>query len=236
MTRLIEICQTKIEAQGFVLIPNLDSDFDYQSFVSHWGPLMPQYDQNLHWNVQVKTGITDAKCSLGSVEVPPHTEYYEGELNPPHYLALWCIHPASCGGGKIAFADGYRFLETISVEEKKYLYQAQYIYRSEIGLRKINVDIAHPHCILTKNSSGKDILRFNTTGMGAGDLQFLCEFRKKFLKFYKMNRRELYQPKNSLLIWDNYRMVHARSSSFRDKKRHLVRLWIREKLKTYSRQ
>lgn len=228
----IKSYKSKLQEQGFVLIKDLGFNFDYYSFLCQWGNLMPQYDNELTWDVKVNPEIANAECSLGAVKVAPHTEYYEGNSDPPNYLALWCVHPASCGGGKIAFADGYSFLNSLSSEEKNYLYNAVYLYKAEIGLskflKKFNYNPCAYHSILSKSPFGKDIFRFNTTGMESGDMKFLTTFRKRFLNFYNQNCTELYQPQNSLLIWDNYRMVHSRSTRFKDIKRHLIRFWIRE--------
>lgn len=228
----VETCKKLVEHEGCLLLKALPADFDYLHFLNKIGLLMPQYHGKITWDIKVNKHIADAKCSLGSVEVTPHTEYYEGESFPPNYLALWCVNPASCGGGKIAFADGYNFLSRLHPEERQYLYQAKYLYKSENGLMRLGINTSAYHCILTHSLSSKDVFRFNTTGMEDGDLNFLFSFRKKFLSFYQEKHFEFLQPKHSLLIWDNFRMVHGRSSSFLDINRHLIRVWIGETLET----
>ena len=223
-----KICKDEIHDKGWILVKDLGKGFDYLSLLIKLGNLMPQYDGKKIWDIKVNKNVSMESCSLGSVEVAPHTEYYEGNSLPPTYLALWCVNPASCGGGRISLADGYKFLDLLSEAERNHLKEIKYLYKSEKGLFQLGLGSSAYHPILSYNLERKPIMRFNTDGMEEGDSQFLFRFRSKFLKFYADNSIDFFQPQFSLLIWDNHRMIHARSSGFVDMDRHLVRIWIGE--------
>ena len=187
---------------------------------------MPQYNGEIEWHVRTHDSIEYSKCSLGKMEVSPHTEYYEGKENPPKYLALWCVNPASCGGGTFSLCDSYPFLDNLTDKENEIIQNESYLFQSEQGLMKLGVGSSAQHKILSLSSSKERIFRFNTTGMNDGNRLFLDSFRDRFLEFYQDTCISFLQEKFSLLIWNNYRMVHSRSSKFSDKTRHLVRFWI----------
>lgn len=43
--------------------------------------------------------------------------------------------------------------------------------------------------------------------------------------FFREHKVSVLIPKDSILVWDNHRMLHARSS-YQDTRRHLIRYWI----------
>jgi Taurine catabolism dioxygenase TauD, TfdA family len=227
-TETIALYKQIIDRVGWILLTNLPPNFEGLNFSKQFGRLMPQYDGQLSWDVKTNNSIINSHCSLGSLEVTPHTEFYEGVSDPPNYLALWCLNPSSCGGGKISIGDSYPFLEALPKNEYDCLYKNKYIYKSEKGLIELGLGQSNYHPILSNSLFGKKVFRFNLAGMEEGDPIFLASFRQKFMSYYQENQIDFLQPKNSLLIWDNFRMIHSRSTRFQDPKRHLIRFWFAE--------
>lgn len=96
--------------------------------------------------------------------------------------------------------------------------------------------------ILSLASNGKPIFRFSYNAFYYEDLHpvieseggresptgnpFLKELATQGLQFFRSNCDEVLVPENGLLIWDNHRLLHARSK-YDDKARHLVRYWVK---------
>ncbi len=61
--------------------------------------------------------------------------------------------------------------------------------------------------------------------METGDDPFIIDIRQRFVDFFDRTCEKILYKKNSLIIWDNWRILHARTG-FADQTRHLKRVWL----------
>ena len=52
-------------------------------------------------------------------------------------------------------------------------------------------------------------------------------FRERVVRFFNENRLAIDIAPNAVLLWDNYRVLHARTG-YTNPRRHLRRVWISE--------
>jgi hypothetical protein len=156
-------------------------------------------------------------------ELTPHTEWYEFPGSPPRYVALWCVHPAEGPGGETTLADGYALLERFSTGDREQLILNIRQWRSRPTLAREGVEEIAYHPVLEVHD-GTLLLRFSTLDMLADD-----DLSRKWIssgrEFVEVTRIPIKLGQGALLIWDNWRMPHARNA-FADPRRHLRRVLI----------
>jgi len=215
-----------LKHQGYINFIDLPDDFDHVGFLQRFGDLMPQYDGQLIWSIKSEPQFADIYHSLNNKPLFPHTECYEFEGVPPKYLALWCIKAADCGGGQTTLADGYAFISSLTEEEREKLSSYVYEFFSSAGIQKSNLGRTAHHPVLDLTSDVQEpIIRFAVTTMNDGGDPFMVDMRRRFREFFDRNHQPIFYKKNSLLLWDNWRMLHARTG-FEDQTRHLKRVWL----------
>lgn len=231
---------TKIFDSGWTVVTGLKDLDAAEKFLANFGELMHQYDGELRYDVKAKPEFEKFQYSQSSNTITPHTEApVYGP--PPRYLALYCHHQAKCGGGYTDFADGYRFVDSLDENYKQQIATKHVDFTgSRLPSEKRDLSVRTP--ILSLSPSGKPILRFSYNVFFYDDLhpvieseggkeadhgnQLLKDLAQLGLDFFKRQQTKILTPENSILIWDNHRMIHARSK-YEDKSRHLTRYWIR---------
>jgi alpha-ketoglutarate-dependent taurine dioxygenase len=217
----LALCKEKLKEQGYVNFMDLPDSFDYVRFLQQFGELMPQYDGNIIWTVKYDPTYEEAATGLGSLilgGLPPHTECYELEGLPPNYLALWCVKPAEGGGGETTLADGYTLIASLTKDEQHQLYQTICEFRG--GPR-----VAHHPIYDPVTYPMEPIIRFSTKDLNDKGDPFIMRIRQRFAEFFAANHEPIAYKKNSLLLWDNWRMLHGRTD-YQDPSRELKRVWI----------
>jgi hypothetical protein len=209
---------------GYSHVTGLPPDFDLVSAMSAIGRPIPQYDGALIRHIRPEPGMSDDVYSATNTrELTPHTEWYEFPGIPPRHVALWCVQPAADEGGATQLGDGYRFLERFTRAELARLHTGRPSWRSNVSLRRHGVDTTSESPILTGHD-GVTIIRFSSVDMRAADpLQerYLTEGQA----FFHATALSFKIPKHGLLVWDNWRMLHARTA-FTDRRRHLQRVLL----------
>ena len=97
--------------------------------------------------------------------------------------------------------------------------------------------------IVERGADGREIIRFSYNLLTAGhydppvDAQVNAEdlplgkagirLAEEAADFFRNEKVSILIPEDSILIWDNQRMLHARSE-YRDARRHLTRYWLDE--------
>lgn len=216
-----------LDRNGYVYMDSVPHDFDHMAFLRRFGTLMPQYDGELVWSIKADPQFDDVYHSLNTKELTPHTECAEFAGLPPRYLALWCIAPASDGGGQTTLADLYAFLDTLTPQERVDLASRQYEFVSTPGLRSMRLGGAAVHPVLEERCDLPPVARFSYTCMLSRDDPFILGIRERFLEFVSKTRVAIDFTPGSLLLWDNYRMAHSRTA-YLDRRRHLRRVWLGE--------
>jgi alpha-ketoglutarate-dependent taurine dioxygenase len=71
------------------------------------------------------------------------------------------------------------------------------------------------------------VMRFSYNCVVHEDDEFLLNLRERVLEFFTETHITADYEPNSLLIWNNHRMVHSRTG-YTDRNRHLRRIWLSE--------
>lgn len=214
----------KISDEGYAYIPAPPQGLDYPTALAPLGPMMPQYDGGEVRDIRPHPAIPDDVISAnGTTALRPHTEWYEFPGLPPRYVVLLCVRQCDGPGGETTLADGYRLVDTFTEEERTQLLRNRYEWRSHPTLESEGVQQAARHSIL-EFVSGTLLIRFSTL-----DLQITDELSAKYvqagLAFFSAQHIAIKMAEGSILIWDNWRMIHARNA-FTDRNRHLRRVLI----------
>lgn len=203
------------------------------------GELLEQYSGAIRHEVQAKPGFEHLQYTQSRNGISPHTEA-PGLPKPPRYVALHCHRQARCGGGHTLLADGYEFVESLDDE-----------LATEARTRTIRFDlvpgatdggheaVAAP--IFTGAADGAPpVVRYSYSVLRANSLAaptyedeldldgvdpFNAELCKRGVTFVRERGARALAPDNSVLVFDNWRMIHAREG-YSDPERHLTRYWV----------
>ena len=206
---------------GYVYLAEVPAGFDYPDELSRLGPFVPQYSGELIRDIRPDSNLARGMISAdGFTDLRPHTEWYEFPGLPPRYVALWCVRPCLDEGGETTIADGYRLLELFSAGERERLAKELRSWRSHptVGVERV---ARHP---ILEQHDGVLILRFSTLDLSIDD-ELTARYIEAGVEFFEKERFAIKMRRGSLLVWDNWRMIHARNS-FTDPGRHLRRVLI----------
>lgn len=217
-----------LRRDGYAYIDEIPDGFDHAGFIERLGELMPQYDGQLIWSIKADERFDDVYHSLNSKALMPHTECYEYAEVSPRYLALWCITKASDDGGQTTLADMYAFFETLSAEQRRIATEREVRFVSTAGVQDMNLGRIASHPLLELRPGRPPVARFSYNCIDHQDDPFLLEFREAALRFFEDHQLAVDIERNSLLVWDNHRMMHGRTA-YTDRNRHLRRVWIAER-------
>lgn len=217
-----------LDQHGYVYLESPANDFDYVAFLQRLGPLYPQYGGEIVCSIKPDPQYDGMYSSLNTKELTPHTEYAEFTGLPPRYIALWCLVPVAGEGGQTMLGDVFAFLDTVAPHERAELAARQYEFVSTPGLQSMRLGSAAMHPVLEVRGDLPAVARFSYTCMECRDDPFILGVRERLHEFVTQNRIAVDYTAGSLLIWDNYRMVHWRTA-FEDRRRHLRRVWIGER-------
>lgn len=218
------VCRV-IAQQGFIYLKTPGEGFDYKAFLGRFGTFIRQYHDGIEWDLMADESVKDCRFSNGMRDIRFHTEYSQCAGLPPRLLALYCVHPAGCGGGALSLMDGYDLYRSLPQHLRRRLHTEPYLYFTPEGLRRLGYDESSCHRI-AETYGNKLIIRMNMTSISDGDPALLQTFREKLTRFADGRTVDLRQEKGSLLLIDNFRMIHSRKNGFTDRKRHIKRLWI----------
>ncbi len=224
-TQVFEAQKRRLESDGYLYLEDLPEDFDHLAFAQRFGTLMPQYDGEIVWSIKADPKFDDHYHSLNTKKLNPHTECYEFEGTPPRYLALWCVHPASCGGGLTTLADGYRFIEQLSDSDRRYVSEKRFPYCSSSGIQASNLGRVAEHPMYDTSSQDRPIVRYSFNCMQRDGDARMEEIAQRFKQFFHDTCVGIEWKKNAFLIWDNFRILHSRTA-YKDRARELRRVWL----------
>lgn len=238
---LVIECKAQLALQGWTVIKNVPEDDRVKAVLKELGELLPQYTGDLTYEVKALPGFEKYQYSQSANTIQPHTEA-PVYTPPPKYLALHCRRQATCGSGHTLLADGFRFIQGLPAELRALATQ-KLVNFSGFRTPENGADKAPSSSspILSLGPDGAPILRFSynvfrydnlhpTLGMvsrqefHATDSFFrsMCE---QASSFFAAENVAVLIPDGGILIFDNQRMLHARSA-YRDPARHLTRYWV----------
>lgn len=220
-----------LDRDGYVLVTDLGGQRFAISLLQELGWFIPQYKGALEHEVVHRPGFEGMSYSQSVSTILAHTEA-PGWNPSPHYLALYCHRQARCGGGHTELFDGWRLVELLDTGDIRLLTDRLVTFPGPDG------DVRSP---MLAGHAGKMIFRFSYNLLTFGDydpkldskpeLDTLplgregAELAEKVSTLFGEHRTSVLIPDDALLVWDNQRMLHARSE-YADKERHLVRYWM----------
>jgi alpha-ketoglutarate-dependent taurine dioxygenase len=210
---------------GYAYLDQVPDQFDHVAFCEQFGPLMPQYNDDLVFSITADDRYDHLNHPLSMNALAPHTDGYEYQETPPRYLALWCLVPPSDGGGRTTLADFDTFVETLSEEDRSRL--VTNCYRFVSGIEETPMARSAEHPLLEVRSEGQAIARYSYDYIEHDADSFLNTINERLLDFFDRTHVAVAYEPGALLIWDNHRMLHGRSG-YLDRERHLRRVWMRE--------
>lgn len=229
-----------LRVAGFALIEGFNSPAQSREFLESGWSLLPQYDGRLENEVKAKDKYKDLPLSQALGGIGPHTEGVAYQV-PPQYLALYCIKPAEMGGETCIY-DGYRVFTGLNREHWNFCCNEHFDFMTEGNYAKERkVHSAKP--MVTKNENNMLQFNFSSNFFRYGDVNPVTKAMRtqseennlldsvvgQIMEQCERNKMNIRIPENSLLIWDNYRMLHGRNG-FSDPERYLKRFWLMDRV------
>ncbi|MFE7129996.1 TauD/TfdA family dioxygenase [Streptomyces sp. NPDC057638] len=216
--------QGALRDNGFSYIRGLPASCDHASLFSFLGEVIPQYNGVAVREVRPEADMEGIYSVSNLDALSPHTEGYEFPTLPARYVVLWAVQPAAGPGGETTLADGYAYLEGFSPQDRRRLSTDLYAWRSNVSLERRGVELSRIHPALEHQPDGlvmhycsRDILR-------TGD-PLQSRYVDEGLRFFADHHVAVAIEKDAVLVWDNWRMMHARNA-FTDPRRHLRRVLL----------
>lgn len=235
-----EAAAVQMRIHGYALVGPFNDEQEGRAFIEDAWTLLPQYDGEYVYHVRARSEFAALPLSQGYLAIGPHTEGIAYE-SPPRYLALHCLQPAGCGGGHTNLYDGYRVLGELQPAELRYCRSEsfQFLVSGQFDRDRPN-RASKP--IVGLSPAGELRISFSDNFFRWGDLNptDLATERvphldhagqqvvRKLLSACDRNQIKILIPRNAMLVWDNYRMLHSRDS-YTDARRHIVRYWLEHK-------
>lgn len=207
--------------------------------LAHFGSIIPQFNGLDTFEVTYKPGFESVPYSQSKNSIGPHTEapVYDP---PPKYLALHCHRQAKCGGGQTLLADGFAFYRSLDPVLKQWASENTIAFTAaaQPGSEERRVH----HAPIMGEEGGVQVFRFSYNLFRFGDVNPseadiasasernstdpLGRIAQLGEHFFEENVIPVLIPEGCVLIWDNQRLMHARSK-YADPVRHLTRYWLR---------
>jgi len=209
---------------GYVLICNVPDDFDQVAFCRALGDFVPNYTGAVVGDVRPEPGMDDVYHAGNTRPLTPHSEGYDFTVLPPHYIALWCVHPASGPGGQTTLADTSPWVEELTDAERETLESTEYEWKTTEGVNRLGLDLHTKHPILESHPDGM-IVRFSCNNLIRDDEDFAANLQQRWHQNFDDQHIAIDYQRNDMLVWNNWRLLHARNA-FTDRSRHLRRIQI----------
>ncbi|MGS1003680.1 TauD/TfdA family dioxygenase [Burkholderia glumae] len=236
---LLDTARAELDRQGWTVLPPQAFGAGVRETLARFGTIVPQYNGQDTWEVRVKPGFEKVPYSQSRNGIGPHTEVPVG-APPPRYLALHCHRQARCGQGHTRLADGVAFCRSLPPELQRFVSEVPVTFAATLvpGTRSrqtltvpiMSRDGERPVFRFSYNqflygdvNPSEDALERAPSGEGADTP--LARLAKLAQAYFEADAVPVLIPDGHLLIWDNHRLIHARST-FTDPERHLTRYWL----------
>ena len=221
----------RLDQWGYVVVPDVGSLAAAEEIVRSVGELIPQYNGRLTHEVTYRPGNDHRAYSQSANTILAHTEA-PGWHPSPAYLALFCHRQARCGGGHTDLLD-VRQVGRGARCRRAGLDDRCRAALPGAGRRRSQRDAEHrrrrrhsrplqlqpaDHSRLRPDPRR----RCRPSRLPLGEAGRRLAHRVSDL--FRELRTSVLIPDGALLIWDNQRMLHARSE-YADRSRHLTRFW-----------
>ncbi|QIS17167.1 TauD/TfdA family dioxygenase [Nocardia terpenica] len=227
--------RTELADTGHALVTELQDEGEAVQLLESLGSIIPQYDGKVRHDVTYQPGYDHQSYSRSTNTIRAHTEAPGWAPEPPRYLALFCHRQDRFGGGHTDLLDGEVLREQLSATELSLMASTPIAFpgrdesSTEAPMFQTQADgrllLRFSFNLLTSGSyeailtgPAPDLAELPVGAHGAALAQQVGELFDKF-------RTRILIPENGLLIWDNHRLLHARSE-YSDRARHLTRFWL----------
>lgn len=230
--------RSELHERGWSILRHDAISADPAETLRRIGPLIPQYNGNVAFDVTYKKGFDDAPYSQSMNGLGAHTEA-PGYEPPPKYLALYCHRQARCGSGHTLLADGIRFYNTALSKELRNWAETNPV--SFVADASPGSDERQSlHARIRVDRDGETLLRFSynlfrygnvnpsaeDVSNAAGEPQGpLARIADEGNAWFGENLTSVLIPDGCMLVWNNHRLIHGRGQ-YSDSARHLTRYWI----------
>jgi Taurine catabolism dioxygenase TauD, TfdA family len=227
--------RSELAKNGYALVRCLTNQAAAEQFLRNIGDIIPQDNGLFVHDVIYRQENDNRSYSQSSNTIHVHTEA-PGWDPSPAYVALFCHRQARCGGGHTDLLDIQRLVTALDSADLALLIEEELTFPGPDGGIRTT--------ILRTDASGRAVTRFSynllTTGyynppIGPhGDADSLPlgnvgrDLAYRVRDLFQELRTSVLIPENALLLWDNQRMLHARSQ-YKDRARHLARFWCAER-------
>jgi alpha-ketoglutarate-dependent taurine dioxygenase len=209
---------------GYVYMCNVLDDFDHVAFCRALGDFVPQYTGVMIGDVVAEPGMDDVYHSGNTRPLLPHTEGYDFMGLPPRYMALWCVTPVEGEGGETTLADAYRWVDRLGEDEVAVMRQRRYLWKTTEGVLRMGLHLESEHPLLEDHEQGL-IVRFSYNNLLHGGDRLTTRLQESAKSFFEREHVFVSYERNAMLVWDNWRMLHARNA-FTDRGRRLKRVQV----------
>ncbi|MEU7576582.1 TauD/TfdA family dioxygenase [Streptomyces sp. NPDC041068] len=226
-----------LDVDGYTVVENLKGQRHAIELLQDVGRFVPQYGGTVEHEVVYRPGNDDRAYSQSRNTIRAHTEA-PGWSPSPRHLALYCHRQARCGGGRTDLLDLHVLCAHLTDEEHELM------MRGTIAFPGPDADVGGTGPVtvpMISYDGERPVLRFSYNLLTAADYDAALDARPPVAQLplgqagmdlahrvgelFERHRVQVLIPDGALLVWDNQRMLHARSE-YADEARHLTRYWI----------
>jgi alpha-ketoglutarate-dependent taurine dioxygenase len=121
-------------------------------------------------------------------------------------------------------ADSRPWVAALGAEERGYLENTEHEWKTTEGVNRLGLDLHTKHPILENHPDGL-IVRFSCNNLIRDDDAPVAALQERWRDSYYASHVAVDYRTNDMLIWDNWRVLHARNA-FTDRGRHLRRIQV----------
>ncbi|MEV4556233.1 TauD/TfdA family dioxygenase [Kitasatospora sp. NPDC049285] len=231
MTFDVRVHEQELVDQGYTLIDGITSDAEAEVALKEFGLLIPQYNGQIRYDVKASDEFEKRAFSKSVNGIPWHIDAPSWSP-PPIRMALHCRVQAKCGAGHTELVDMLPFVASLDDADRQRLHELPVPWIDRNTREGVTTPI-----IVTEG--GLQIIRWRQSLLaGNSDARLLGEDAERrplgefggrlnelSLAWFAAHMLPILVPEDSILLWDNVRMVHRRGE-FRDPTRHMSRYWL----------
>lgn len=215
---LSHTARRRLDQWGYVLVEDVESSTAAEELVRSVGELIPPYSGRLTHEVTYRPGNKDRSQNANVASA--HTEA-PGRHPSPAYLVLFCHRQRRRGAGHIDLLDVRKLVGALDADELALMTDAELHFPGPDG--------GVHTTMLSTDADGNTVTRFSYNLLTTADddptlgADVDCSrlplgepgrrLAHRISDLFRELRTSVLIPDGSLLIWDNQRMLHARSEN-----------------------
>ncbi|WP_435135645.1 TauD/TfdA family dioxygenase [Actinacidiphila sp. bgisy144] len=224
----VDRVRAALAATGHVYLRRVPDGFDHVAQLTRLGPAVPQFDGVVVRDIRPDPAVDNSVYLPSNTrELRAHTEWFEFPGPPPRYQALWCVTQAEGPGGETTLADSYDFVAGLPPEQLARLRARSYTWTPTAALARSGVSYRCRHP-LVEDRHGALVVRFPCDDRCRDHDALMAGYLAAGRRYFAEHRLAVRIEERGVLVWDNWRMMHARNA-FTDRRRHLRRLLMADR-------